>query len=380
MSHAPIIIIGSGLAGYALVKEIRVLNAEQPILMITADRGDYYSKPQLSTAFAHNKLASDLVMQTAAEMAEKHQISIFTETRVSKIDKAAKTATISEREIAYDKLILATGAEKMLPPLDGDGVDDILSVNTLEEYETVRETMNRHNKICILGAGLVGCEFANDWSQAGFDIQVIAPDTYPCMRFIPAHIGVALQSALSDLGVKWHLGRYPTTVRRTDKGYQVVMDNGQSISAEIVLSAVGLRPATQLAKSAGLLINKGIVTNSYCQTSDPHIYALGDCAEMDGSLRLHIAPLLTCARALAKTLTGTDTAVQYPPIPIIVKTPACPISTVPPSSEVEGEWFIAGEGVDIEAQFKDVNDVLRGFALSGGAIKQRGALLKVLRH
>lgn len=376
MSQTPFIIIGSGLAGYSLVKELRAIDTTQPILLITADQGDYYSKPQLSTAFAHNKLPSDLVMQTAAEMAEKHQISIMTETRVTQIDKEARTVTVGDKQLAYDKLILALGAEKLLPPLEGDGVDDILSVNTLEDYARVREAMMQCNKICILGAGLVGCEFANDWSQAGFEMQIIAPDTFPCMRFVPEHVGVALKMALSEIGVTWHLSRYPAAVRKTANGYQVVMDNGQSISAELVLSAVGLRPSTHLAQAAGLRIHKGIMTNSYCQTSDPNIYALGDCAEVDGSVRLHIAPLLTCARALAKTLTGSQTAVQYPVMPIIVKTPTCPISTLLTEQAVEGEWLITGEGIDIEAQFKNEKDELMGFCLSGNAVKRRGQLMK----
>lgn len=373
-----IVIIGSGLAGYSLVKEFRALNKEAQITLITADRGDYYSKPQLSTAFGYNKTAADLLMNTAEQMAEKFSITVKNHCRVIGIDRDAKTVVGEGYECHFDQLILALGADKLQAPLSGDAAADTYSVNTLEEYESYRAWLNGKKRIAILGAGLVGCEFANDLIHAGFEVDVIAPDHYPLQRFVPKEVGQALQAALTELGVKWHLCRFPAELNHAVQGYQLLLDNMKALEVDGVVTAIGLRPTTQLAESAGLSVERGIVTNELLQTSDDSIYALGDCAEVNGQLHLHIAPLLTCARALAKTLAGTPTAVAYPPMPIIVKTPACSINTLPPVTTESGVWQFEGKAPNLVGQCVNDAGKLIGFVLSGDTMRRRAELMAKL--
>lgn len=373
-----IVIIGSGLAGYSLAKEFRQLNKEAEIVLVTQDRGDYYSKPQLSTAFHLGKTASDLLMNTAAQMAQKLQIEVVANKAVHNIDRDEKRVLAEGYTCSYDQLVLAVGADKLMAPLSGDGAADVQSVNTLEEYEVFRSWLNGKKRIAVLGSGLVGCEFANDLATGGYDVEVMAPDHYPLQRFVPEKIGVALKDALSEKGVKWHLCRFASEVNSTADGYEVVFDNMEKIHVDGVLSAIGLTPRTQLAELANLVVEKGVVTNELLQTSDPNIFALGDCAQVCGHVLLHIAPLLACARALAKTLNGTPTPVHYPAMPILVKTPACAINVCPPYLQDHGQWTFTGDSPDLEAQCVDSAGNLLGFALSGNTLRRRVELLKLL--
>ncbi len=378
MSDNTIVIIGSGLAGYSVVKEFRTLDKETPIVMITADQGDYYSKPQLSTALTMGKRAEQLNMGTAVDMADKFNIEIKTQTKIIGIDRDKQVVIGDDFHQPYAKLVLALGADKLTAPLTGDGVDDVQSVNTLEEYDAFRAWLGDKKSIAIIGAGLVACEFANDLANVGVRVTMIAPDHYPLQRFVPEQTGRVLESALTDKGVTWHLCRFATEVHRVDNGFNIVLDNMESITVDGVFSATGLVPKTQLACTAELKVERGIVVNAELQTSDPNIYALGDCAEVNGYVLQHIAPLLACARALAKTLSGISTEVTYPAMPIIVKTPACPMSCYPPVDAQQGVWQFSGVAPDLEGQFIDSGGNLAGFALSGNTLRKRAEFMKQL--
>ena len=133
-STAPFVVIGTGLAGYNLVKELRKLAPEQEIIMITADDGRNYSKPMLSTGFGKNKSADELAMGSAADMAAQLNIVIRTHTSVTKIDTANHKVFVGEEPISYSKLVLAWGAEAIRPRMEGDGADRVFSINDLEDY------------------------------------------------------------------------------------------------------------------------------------------------------------------------------------------------------------------------------------------------------
>jgi rubredoxin-NAD+ reductase len=138
---------------------------------------------------------------------------------------------------------------------------------------------------------------------------------------------------------------------------------------------VGLSPRVDLARKAGLSVNRGIEVNKYLQTSDPSIYALGDCAEVEGLVLMYVMPLMNAARALAKTLAGEQTAVHWPAMPVTVKTPACPVIAFP--SRVTGEWQIDGSGANLAAVCRQGESVV-GFALTGERIKERNTWLKAV--
>ena len=158
----PIIVLGSGLAGYTVVRELRKLNRDIPITLVSRDNGDYYSKPMLSNAFAQNKDASSLVITPAADMARQLNIKLLVETEVHEILRDSKQVDTTAGVLAYDKLVLALGAEPIRIPLQGNAAHEVLSVNDLADYAKLRGALAEAISIAIMGGGLIGCEFAND--------------------------------------------------------------------------------------------------------------------------------------------------------------------------------------------------------------------------
>jgi rubredoxin-NAD+ reductase len=376
MPH-PIIIVGTGLAGYQLAREFRKVNQTTPMTLITADDGCYYPKPELSTALTRGKTSASLTTATADKMATQLNATIHTNSHASIIDPIKKIVFINDRTIPYEKLVLACGAEVINPQLKGDAAQEVLSINHIYHYTTFQERIKNKKNIAILGAGLIGCEFANDLSNARYQVHVIAPSKTPLELLLPEKIGKILQAALEQNGVHFH---FQSTVNRIDKiaaGYCLELSNGNDLEVEFVLSAIGLRPHTALAIASNIKTNRGILVNRYLETSKKDIYALGDCAEVEGHVLPYIAPILNCSRALAKTLAGTRTLVEYPAMPVIIKTPAHPIVVCPPPKNMLGRWEIeTQDNNNTRALFYNQQQQLCGFVLTNKAVTERAILVK----
>lgn len=370
----PLVIIGTGLAGYNLAKEFRKLDAERPLLIITADDGRNYSKPMLSTGYAKGKDADALAMNSVEQMREQLKADIRIGVRVNAIDRVAKTLNVEGETVAYGDLVLALGADVFRPDLGGDGIERVLSVNDLGDYAAFRAAAAGKQKIIVIGGGLIGCEFANDLSSGGYQVEVVEPVGRVLPALLPERASEAVANGLASLGVKFHFGHSVKGVWEKGDGVEVELSNGERIPGDLVLSAIGLRPRISLGLTAGLEVGRGIKTDRFLRTSDPHIYALGDAAEVEGKVLLYVLPLMAAARALAKTLAGTDTAVQYPAMPVQIKTPVCPVVVSPVLPGTPGEWEIEAEGNDVKAVFKNPEGQVLGFALTGapagsGAVK-----------
>jgi rubredoxin-NAD+ reductase len=371
---APVVIIGSGLAGYTVAREFRKLDSQTPILVISADHGGFYSKPVLSNALATGKTPASIVTAPAEKMAEQLKINIRPFSRVHAIDPSGRTVTLANgEEIPYSKLVLAMGADPIRLPLEGEGAEDILSVNDLDDYQRLRETLEAKKDVTILGAGLIGCEFANDLAVAGYRVRVIDISTQPLGRLLPSVGGAFMQRKLEAAGVVFHMGVATQYVERAQESLRVTLASGETIQTDIVLSAVGLRPRTALAEAAGIAVNRGIAVGRSLQTHYEHIYALGDCAEVEGRVLPFVMPIMHAARSLAATLAQTPTPARYPAMPVLVKTPACPTVVSPPEAGVQGEWLVEEDESGVKALFK-AEDKLLGYALLGSAIKEKNAL------
>lgn len=376
--HAPVVIVGTGLAGYNLAKEFRKLDSETPLLLISADDGRSYSKPMLSTGFGKNKDADGLAMAEAGAMAEQLKAGIRTHTRITGIDPGNKRLWIGEEAVSYCDLVLAWGADTIRVPVEGDAQDAIFPINDLEDYARFRAASAGKRRVLILGAGLIGCEFANDLSLGGLEVELVAP----CEQVMPGLLhpaaAAAVQAGLESLGARFHLGPVLARLDHGENGLDALLSDGTRISCDLVVSAVGLRPRTEMAVAAGLAVNRGVVVDRELRTSHSNVYALGDCAEVDGLNLLYVMPLMACARALAKTLAGNPTAVAYGPMPVTVKTPVCPLVVSPPPRGLEGNWTVEGSGSDIKALCRDATGRLLGYALTGAAVQEKLALNREL--
>jgi len=375
---APVVIIGTGLAGYNLAREFRKLDSETQLLLITADDGRSYSKPMLSTGFGKNKDADGLSMAEPGAMAEQLKAEVRTHTRISGIDAGHKLLWIGEEAVPYRDLILAWGAETVRVPIEGDGSDLVFPINDLEDYARFRAAAAGKRRVLLLGAGLIGCEFANDLILGGYEVQLVAPCEQVMPMLLHPAAAAAVQAGLESIGAKFHLGPVLTRLEKVTDGLEAHLSDGQIIPCDVVVSAIGLRPRIDLAAAAGVQINRGVMVDRYLKTSHANIYALGDCAEVDGLNLLYVMPLMSCARALAQTLAGNPTAVSYGPMPITVKTPVCPLVVSPPPRGSEGVWSVEGQGADIKALCHSADGRLLGYALTGAAVMEKLALNKQL--
>ena len=376
--NAPVVIIGTGLAGYNVAREFRKLDSDTPLLLITADDGRSYSKPMLSNGFGKNKEADGLSMAEPGAMAEQLKAEVRTHTRISGIDPGHKRLWIGEEAVAYRDLILAWGAETVRVPVEGDAAELIFPINDLEDYARFRAAAAGKRRVLVLGAGLIGCEFANDLILGGYEIDLVAPCEHVMPTLLHPAAAAAVQAGLEGLGARFHLGPVLNRLQRTAEGLEAHLSDGKVIPCDVVVSAIGLRPRVDLAAAAGLQINRGIMVDRHLKTSHANIYALGDCAEVEGLNLLYVMPLMTCARALAQTLVGNATAVSYGPMPVTVKTPVCPLVVSPPPRGTEGVRSVEGEGANIKALCRDTSGRLLGYALTGSAVMEKLALNKEL--
>lgn len=374
----PIVIIGTGLAGYTLAREFRKHDTQTPVLMVTQDDGIYYSKPQLSSAHTHGKTAAMLAVQTPEKLAEQYHLQILTHTTVTQIDTAQQCIFMGKNVQAYSKLILALGADPISLPVSGNASASVQTVNNLLDYRKFRENIQGKQHVTIIGAGLIGCEFSNDLINAGYQIAVVAPSLTPLDRLLPPQLGTVLQNALAAQGVTWYLQHTIQSIDHLPDRLSVNLSEGINFATDAILSAIGLKPHIILAKNSGITVEKGISVDTYLQTNVANVYALGDCAEVASHSLQYVAPLVICARALAQTLLGNPTPIHYPAMPIIIKTPAYPIVVCPPPSHIMGAWQVEESDAGMRALFHDDLGQLQGFVLTKSLTNDRMALTQQL--
>ena len=401
MAH-PIIIIGAGFAGWTAAREFRKLDATTPLTVVTADRGDFYAKPSLSNAFAQGRAPAQLVSTPADKMAATLGVTLLAQTQVLAINAQARTLITSQGELKFSQLVLATGANPIRIPWEGDATEQVMSINSLDDFSDFHarltclsssENESTQKHVFIMGAGLIGCEFANDLAASNYQVSVADPSNGPMSALLPAQASQHLMEALSELGVTWHFGTTVQAVNhavRTDANtpsLEISLSSGQTATADIVLSAIGLRANTALAQAAGLACERGIVVDETLQTSADHIFALGDSAQyaagqwassaaLTGGRTLpYVMPIMSAAKALAATLAGTPTPVVFPLMPVAIKTPALPIVVAAPGPGTPGEWQSSELGV-----WQFMGDASRplGFVLTGKNTSRRAEQAKLI--
>ncbi|OBX57352.1 hypothetical protein A9Z64_05030 [Moraxella osloensis] len=419
------------MAGYTLARELRKLTTSLPIVMVCQDSGDSYAKPTLSNAYAQNKLADSIANASAAKMAETLNLTLLNFHQVTDINADEQVIVVrslvnqaSETTLAYRDLVLATGAHSRLLPNLAVNHQTIFAVNHLDEYKSFQQRLNTLKsqksapvKVAIIGAGLIGCEFANDLigqntdnQTADITVAVFDKAARPLSQQLPSEAGIMLQDALTQSGVAFYLGTDITSITTnidTSDNATVTISfdkdkQSQTFEADIVLIAIGLVANTDLAASANIAIassqhinptithlprtvQQGIKVDAYLATSAKHIYAIGDCANVMGSYMPYVMPLMNQAKALAKTLADPNmapTKVVYPAMPVAIKTPSLPLVVLPVSGQYSDDQLywqttLTTDGMVMTAHPKDDSNSILGFVLAGKeAAKQRLTLTK----
>lgn len=375
MDPEQIVVIGGGMAAWAFVETLRERDPRRPVLLIAGCDGDPYPKPQLSAAAAKGRSADDLVLERGADRAARLGVGFLRRTRVLGVDVERRRVITPRGGVPYGTLILATGAHQPQPSLDGEAAHEVMQVNDLASYRRFRERVDpcAPARVVIMGAGLIGCEFADDLAAAGHTVTLVDQASAPLARLLPTPASERLESALRSRGVALHTGTTVETVAKSadSAGLQVQLANGLALGADAVLSALGLQPNTGLAREAGIATDRGIQVDEYLRTSVTGIHAIGDCAEHDGRLLPYVRPLQEQARVLVANLCGEDIRYRANPGTVVIKTPSCPLAVWPP--EEQGEWVQRHADEQGLVMEHVTGDRLTGFALAGAHARDASA-------
>ena len=356
-----VLIIGGGIAGFSLAREIRKLNPNQQITLLSRDTQlfDRDEFPRLladptakATVTDYETLAQDLRLTLA-------------NCTVQSLDPVHHSVTTDQGEFEADRIILATGSSPMLPSFSRDLPGLMTAVTHVNILEKVRARLGAIRDVAIVGGGVAGCEFANALATLGKHVTVIEQHGGPLFELMPIDARRHLIAELEAIGVKFHFNARCASACREGLRAQLSLTDGKRVEADLVIAAIGTVPNTKPAQAAGLNVGKGIIVDKRMETSHTHIYALGDCAEVAGMVLPYRAPIAYQAKALAKTMNGVATAVDYPPLPISLNTPACPTMISPPKRGAQGQWETLVVENGLNASFVDDYGRLSGFVLMG---------------
>ncbi|MCS3409101.1 NADH:flavorubredoxin reductase NorW [Serratia sp. AKBS12] len=373
-----IVIIGSGFAARQLVKNLRKQHGDVPIRLIAADGCDEYNKPELSHVISQNQTAAALTRQTSHSFAEQYQLMLHPNTHIIDIDTRQKTLSSAEQCWHYDKLVMAVGASAVVPTVPGQ--EYILTLNSQQEYQRAESTLRQAKRVLILGGGLIGSELSMDMCRAGKQVTVVDKACSLLSSLMPVEVSSRLQHRLQQMGVELVFNQWLAALEPSEEGLMATLGNGRLLQVDAVISAIGLRPKLGLAQQANLQINRGIQVDARMRTSAADVYALGDCAEIDGRLLPFLQPIQFSAMALAKNLLGDDVAVQLPPMLVKVKTPELPLHLAGETQRKDLSWTITAQPHGMIAKGFDQQQRLRAFIVSEDHMKQAFGLLKALGH
>ncbi|MDV5140358.1 NADH:flavorubredoxin reductase NorW [Chimaeribacter arupi] len=371
-----IIIIGAGFAARQLVKHLRRLDSRLSLRLIAADSADEYHKPELSQVFSQRQRAEDLTRLPAQAFAESHNLMLHPHTPVTRIDRAAQRVVTDAGTFTYHHLVLALGAEARIPPIPGREL--MHTLNSQQEYRRAEAELQGAQRVLLLGGGLIGTELAMDLNRAGKQVMLVDRAAALLATLMPPEVSARLQHRLIGSGVQMYFNAEAAALARQDDQITATLADGRTLHADAVVCAIGLMPNIALAQGAGLQTRHGIVVDAHLATSDPAIFALGDCAEIQGRLWPYLQPAQLAAMTLAKNLTGARDSLRLPPMLIKVKTPDLPLHLAGEATAPDLHWVVEAGRDGLIACGRDDQQQLQAFVVSEGRMKEAFLLLKQL--
>ncbi|SCY08818.1 NAD(P)/FAD-dependent oxidoreductase [Paracoccus tibetensis] len=271
MSQPGVIIVGAGQGGLQAAISLRQEGYTGPVTLIGAEPGLPYQRPPLSKAYLAAGDAEALVLRPESFFAAK-DITYLHSTTVEAIDRDARRVVLPGGRLDYDRLILATGTRNLRPPIAG--LDRALDLRTLADAGRLREVLASTRRVAVIGGGFIGLEFAAAARKLGHQVAVIEAAERLMARVVSPLMSRYFAMLHHDWGTEVHLGQPAVAVDETG----VTLADGAHVPADTVLLAAGVCPNTELAEAAELAVENGIRLDAQLRTSDPAIFALGDCA------------------------------------------------------------------------------------------------------
>lgn len=323
-----VIIVGAGLAGWSLAEAIRELDVEIPITLISACSGDRYHKPELSVALSRSMTSEKLVRETAEEAALRLRVRLMNNTFAVGLASHLNQLRTTRGILSYTKLVLAQGARSILP--DNLPAELCWRINELRGWQGLQESLSQApQRVAIVGAGMIGCELAEDIVKAGHEVTLINRRAYPLASLLPEKAGLRLLSSFMEIGIT-HLAETEVSEVKSNANAErrVIFKDGSSLLCDQVIAAVGLTTHDRLARHAGLEFDNGITVNpATLRTSNKDIYALGDCISLDGEPCRFVEPITHQSRTIAKGIVGSSVENYHHQQPVIrLKTRSLPVN------------------------------------------------------
>jgi NADH oxidase (H2O-forming) len=278
------LIIGNGISGYNAADSIRKRNAEADIHMLSSEKVLTYYRPQLSD-YISKDIADKRFFVSPEEWYDKNNIKVTLGVRVEKINKDNSIVTLDNgSELSYDKLILATGASNFLPPIKGFEKQGVYVLRDVEDATKIKEKMKQAKNAVIVGGGLLGLEAAWEMKNAGMNVTVVELVPHLLSMQLDEDGSMLFEKIVAEAGVTALIGEGAEEVLGDGTVTGLKLKSGKLIDADLILFSVGIRPNLNLAKEAGLAVNRGILVNEKMETSIASIYACGDNAELNGRI------------------------------------------------------------------------------------------------
>ncbi len=309
MTKQKLVMVGNGMAGCRTLEELLKLAPETyEITVFGAEPHPNYNRILLSPVLAGEMTIPEIVLNDH-DWYRQHGITLHTGKTVVAIDRTARQVIADDGSVAdYDRLLLAVGSSAYVLPVPGNNLPGVIAYRDIADTEAMIEAARTHSHAVVIGAGLLGLEAANGLALRGMDVTVVHRGKWIMERQLDRAAGEMLQQSLEQRGLRFRLNAQTAALTADDSGRvgAVHFGDGSSIPADLVVMTAGIRPNSALAEAAGLACERGIVVDDTLRTSDPAIYAVGECAAHRGIAYGLVAPLFEQAKVCARHLADPE--------------------------------------------------------------------------
>nr|WP_106780736.1 nitrite reductase large subunit NirB [Lysinibacillus timonensis] len=309
MNLKRLVLIGNGMAGVKTIEEI-LQNSKRmyEITIIGEEPYPNYNRILLSKVLQGDTTVEDITLNDWSWY-EENNIQLITNEKVVQIDSEEKSIiTNAGTVVQYDELIIATGSVPFILPIPGVDKEGVTTFRDIKDTDEMLRASKKFHRAAVIGGGLLGLEAARGLLNLGMDVTVVHLGTSLMDRQLDVTAAALLKQELENQGMRFLLEKNTTEILGDRRVERLRFSDGEELACDLVVIAVGIKPNVELAHTAGIRTNRGIIVNDYLQTNIPHIYAVGECAEHNGIAYGLVAPLFEQAKVLAKTLCDLDSA------------------------------------------------------------------------